>query len=518
MPIVQAGSINPVAVLVPNIYIGIVQPPLVLQGAPTNTLGVVGSSPWGPVGQGIAVGDPSSYTAAFGPVTARTYDAGTQVATAALQGANSFVIVRVTDGTDDAATAAIGATEIAKAPSFYSSLANAVNAGIPGQRGPSALATFNVAGTGSAAVGTIAAVYTGTVGNGVVFSVAPGSKVGTWRAVISRPGYPSELFDNIAASVGSAPTMAAYALAGGTDGAAGITDAMLVGSSVTPLTGMYVLQKQAVAAAVLADHTDHTAWSVIAAFGDAQGIVFYASGPAGETITAAAANKAASGADDYGIVTMLGDWIYWSDQVNGLTRMVSPTGFAAGKRVALAPNDSILNKPLVGVVSSEKFGQPGSGTSATYTDAELQALVLAGLEVITNPAPGGNYWAARIGHNASSNASVQSDSYTVMTNFIAKTINGGMGRYVGKPISTQLCLQARSTLLALFSSMQTAGLIGGPGTTVAYSVVCDASNNPGIRTGIGYMQADCSVQYQGINEKFFVNLEGGATVTIGATA
>jgi hypothetical protein len=32
------------------------------------------------------------------------------------------------------------------------------------------------------------------------------------------------------------------------------------------------------------------------------------------------------------------------------------------------------------------------------------------------------------------------------------------------------------------------------------------------------MQADCSVQYQGINEKFFVNLEGGATVTIGATA
>jgi hypothetical protein len=45
-------------------------------------------------------------------------------------------------------------------------------------------------------------------------------------------------------------------------------------------------------------------------------------------------------------------------------------------------------------------------------------------------------------------------------------------------------------------------------------VVCDISNNPLSRTGLGYVQSDVQVRYLAINEKFIVNVEGGQTVTV----
>lgn len=52
MPIVQQGSINTTALVVPDLYVQIVPPQnLVLNGVPTNILGVVGTASWGPVNQ-----------------------------------------------------------------------------------------------------------------------------------------------------------------------------------------------------------------------------------------------------------------------------------------------------------------------------------------------------------------------------------------------------------------------------------------------------------------------------------
>ena len=34
------------------------------------------------------------------------------------------------------------------------------------------------------------------------------------------------------------------------------------------------------------------------------------------------------------------------------------------------------------------------------------------------------------------------------------------------------------------------------------------------RTGLGYVQSDAQVQYQAINEKFIINMEGGQTVQV----
>ena len=54
MPIVQQGSINTTALVVPDLYVQIVPPQnLLLNGVPTDIVGVVGSASWGPVGQPV---------------------------------------------------------------------------------------------------------------------------------------------------------------------------------------------------------------------------------------------------------------------------------------------------------------------------------------------------------------------------------------------------------------------------------------------------------------------------------
>ncbi len=100
MPIVQQGALNTTALVVPDLYVQIVPPQnLVLNGVPTNLLGVVGTATWGPVNQPVVVATMADYARTFGPVMPRKYDLGTPVATAVQQGASNFRCVRVTDGT-----------------------------------------------------------------------------------------------------------------------------------------------------------------------------------------------------------------------------------------------------------------------------------------------------------------------------------------------------------------------------------------------------------------------------------
>src|ERR1700761_4589455 len=156
MPIVQQGAINTTALVVPDLYVQIVPPQtLLLNGVPTDILGVVGSASWGPVGQPVVAGTMAQYSSSFGPVMARLYDMGTQWATAVQQGAQNFRCVRVTDGTDTAATLTI----------------------------QSAL--------------TLTALYTGSLGNSITTVLSTGSKAGSWRLTITLPGVTPEIYDNI---------------------------------------------------------------------------------------------------------------------------------------------------------------------------------------------------------------------------------------------------------------------------------------------------------------------------------
>ncbi len=511
MTIIQAGSLNTTALLVPNAYIQI-QPPAqqFLNGVPTNVLGIVGTATWGPANSPTTVGNLSQYTAIFGPIQARKYDAGTQVATAVLQGASNFRIVRVTDGSDTFASVVVQSNCI-----------------------------------------TFTSKYTGSFGNSIIVTVSAGTQVGTFKVVVAAPGLVAEAFDNIGfglagnalwlaianainngstalrgpsaivtatAGAGTAapavPTT--YNFSGGTDGAASVTGPTLLGQDVVPRQGMYALRSTGCSVALLADCDTSTTWSTQIAYGLSEGTYMIMTGPAGDNIANAAAVKASAGIDSYAAKLCFGDWVYWLDTVNNVLRLVSPQGFFGGLLTSFAPNQSSLNKQMLGIAGTQK-----SYANQVYASADLQNLAIAGIDVIANPCPGGAYFGANFGHNTSSNALIHSDAYTRMTNYIAATLNAGVGQFIGDPQAANAIgqggtpsAQLLATLGAFFDNLQEQGLIGAPGGAIAYSVQVNAANNPPSRVALGYLQADVQVQYQSIIEFLLVNIQGGASVQI----
>ena len=512
MPIYQQGSLNTTGLVVPDLYVQIVPPQnLVLNGVPTNLIGIVGSASWGPVNQPVVVGTMADYSASFGPIAIRHYDMGTHVATAVQQGASAFRCVRVTDGTDTSASYAMGASS-----GSYAAL--------------------------------LTARYTGSVGNLLSITLTSSSP-NLWRLTVILAGSLPEVFDNIAgatpaefwanlvaainsgqgplrgssqlliATLGTATTTGPVAvplspLSGGTDGAAGLTAAALIGQDQTPRTGMYALRGQGCSIGLLADGDDSTQWTQQVQFGLSEGVYMILVGPQGDAISHAVAVSQQAGISSYAAKMMFGDWIYWFDQANGMTRLVSPQGFVAGRLANLSPEQSSLNKPLYNVVGTQSSGTPGAGQSTTYSDAELQLLFSAGIDVISNPQPGGAYWGVRCGHNTSNNPATNGDNYTRMTNFIAATLAAGMGQFVGQVINANLFSRIRATQLSFLYNLYSQGILGSADGSLPFSVICDSSNNPLSRTSLGYVQCDTQVQYQGINEIFIVNVEGGQSVVV----
>jgi hypothetical protein len=101
-----------------------------------------------------------------------------------------------------------------------------------------------------------------------------------------------------------------------------------------------------------------------------------------------------------------------------------------------------------------------------------------------------------------------------MTNYITATLAAGMGTFVGQLINVSLFQRIRSTLLGYLGNLMIAGQLGTLDGSLPFAVICDLSNNPPSRTSLGYVTAEVDVQYQAINEKFLVNLQGGQTVVI----
>lgn len=602
------GSFNPTALIVPGLYVQLVPPQLLLlNGVPTNVLGVVGTATWGPVGSPVTVARMTDYAANFGQLLARKYDMGTGVALAIQQGAQNFRCVRVTDGTDTAATLTENGTALdaiksvtvagtahvgdiltltitpnggSAIPLVFTSPATptvqadalALQALVNGNATlqaagitadtpitgvfnihyPAAsVATVAAAVTGGGATTTMVAgsastlstpqrtytsLWTGTLGNSISVVESAGTAASTTKVTITIPGRVPEIFDNIAgtgavlnraianainlgqsgirgpsqivscaAGFGTAGVTlpATLALAGGTDGATTITGATLIGVDTLPRTGMYALRSQGCAVAFLADCDDLTTWAAQVTFGLSEAIYMMLVGPAGETIVSAAANRATAGIDTFIAKQLLGDWCYWPDPVTGQTRLVSPQGIAAGLYANMTPEKSGLNKQVFGIIGTQK-----TQSGLAYANADLQTLVQNGIDVISNPSPGGAYFALQIGHNCSSNPVVQQDAYSRMSLYIAATLNAGMGKFIGLPATSTVLRNAKATLDAFFNNLFVNGQIGtADGTTIPWQATVTKGS-------LGFVQANVQVTYLDTIEKLLVSLEGGQTVTI----
>jgi len=173
MTVVQQGQVNTTSLVVPDVVVQIVPPQQnYVNGVATNILGLVGTASWGPVNSPTVIGDIKSYAATFGNIQPRKYDMGTAAWAAILNGANNMRCVRVTDGSDTAATANIGTSGV-----------------------------------------TITSRYTGSLGNGIAAMLTAGTASGSWRVTITLPGLVPEVFDNIAAGLSGNAVWVAMATA-----------------------------------------------------------------------------------------------------------------------------------------------------------------------------------------------------------------------------------------------------------------------------------------------------------------
>jgi hypothetical protein len=168
MPVYQAGQVNVTALQAPDLYV-IIQPPSIayINGVATDGLGLVGVGSWGPVNAPMmGIGNSAQAQQMVGPVTFRAHDIATAVAIGDQIGVQNYILVRVSDGTDMAASAALKDT-----------------LGTP------------VTGM------TLTGMYTGIVGNGITASIAAGTAANTYKLSVQRAGLTPEVFDNVAMGV-----------------------------------------------------------------------------------------------------------------------------------------------------------------------------------------------------------------------------------------------------------------------------------------------------------------------------
>jgi hypothetical protein len=504
------GLLNTTALSVPGLYIVLIPQQLLLNGVPSNIVGAVGVASWGPVNSPMPVGNPGNIGLMFGKPALRQYDLSTHLVVALQQGGSVAYGVRVSDGTDTAATATLVAASIAA--SFANAVANAVNNGISQIRSSSNLVVASV-DSGSLIV---AAKYTGSLGNALGFAVVAGTKPNTVRVVVTL-GSQQEVFDNIAGNgTDAVPASASLAFTGGTDGAAfsGLTQAqiegVLLGTDGSPRTGLYTLRGKGCTAFTLADVTGTTTWASQASYALSEASYGIVVGPAGQSITAAVAAKNTAGIDTPWLKVVLGDWAYWNDTYNQVPmRLVSPAAHFLGQFGILAPQESSLNKQFGAVVATQT-----SNSGLAYSNADLTILNTNGLDAIIYPCPGGNHFGGATGLNASSNAAVNGDNWTRMTSFICSTLNGGLGKYVGTLQSSGQRRKAKATLDAFFAALETAGMIGTADGSLPFATELDDGNNNPALTALGYENAYAQVTYLSVTRFFILSLEAGQTVAV----
>lgn len=158
--IVQQGQINIAALNVPDLIVQIIPPQLLINGVPSNIVGLVGTAQWGPTNVPTIVGGYQDFVTKFGLPQPRKYDIGSCLWAATQQGAQAFRCVRVTDGTDTAANLVIQTNCL-----------------------------------------TVTSKYTGALGGTLGVTVRAGAQLNTLGVVVTMGSMVPEIFDNISQGV-----------------------------------------------------------------------------------------------------------------------------------------------------------------------------------------------------------------------------------------------------------------------------------------------------------------------------
>lgn len=531
----------------PNAYVQILNPTSYIRGASAGNGGVCGSASWGPVNTPLYTGSPNDVISSFGPEGVLAADLASDMVTDALlfyqQAAGAGIglwMNRVTDGSDLKATCSVPDT--------------------------TAPATGPLDGV------NLTALYSGVLGNGVTIAVAQGTKGANFFTTtisgLNQYGIVTEVYPNLAGSAGATSTYWANILAAINTGISGVrgpskivsaalgvvaslppaigsvilgttttlgsgktafvqqagtngtaTNATLVtnqvGSAVAvPATGIFALRNltPGVNVAWLSGMTTQSNYVTIQAYADAEGALVFGALPTGTSTTTTLTNRA--GVSGYTIddpnFVYLKDFDFFNDVQNKTIRSVAPYAVAAGRICSLPPWISPLNKPVFGILGTER-NNPNTG-NIPYSASETGSLNGAGVTFIGAPCPGGAYNGFKTAVNSSSDSTKSPIEYATMTNFLAKSFGNFIGQYIGQNQSTSpqdpLRQQVRQTFNTFLLNLKQQNAID------SFSVVCDLTNNSPSTIAQHFMYCQVNVKYLASVWYFLVSLTGGTTVNV----
>jgi hypothetical protein len=280
---------------------------------------------------------------------------------------------------------------------------------------------------------------------------------------------------------------------------------------------MYALRNTGIAAFTLCDCVDPTTWPTADAFALSEASYAYNSRASGDTIALATAARVTAALDSAWSKIVVGDYTTFYDSYNGYARLVSPVAFLLGAVGNLSPQLSPLNRILRGVVSTQRTSQ-----ALTYSNAELQQAETGGVDLIVGPptTPGGNYFTPICARNTSSNTAMSGDEWTLMTNFIARSLASyAAGSIVGRSQSIKpndpTRAQAKMLLDGFFATLADPSTgVGGYGMIDGWAVTCDLTNNPPALQQRGFLFAYAAVRYLNTVRYFVIKLAGGGNVDV----
>jgi hypothetical protein len=316
----------------------------------------------------------------------------------------------------------------------------------------------------------------------------------------------------------TAPTLGvASQLAGGTDGASGVTDADLIGVDSSPRSGMYALRNSGVDMFALCDLSDDTLWPAIDAFALSENATGAVASASGTTAADTAAMRVSVGVDTFSLWILSGDWPTFYDAQNQISRLVNPTACAVGFAGNASPEQSPLNKRLPGVIATE-MSQEGS----TYSDGDISDINTGGIDVIIGPPTtvGGDYFTFASGRNAWSNTAGNGVEYSRVTKFLARSLDTfAAGKIVGMLQSSRpddpTRTRAKNLVDGFLARLQDPNSgSSGQGIIDSFQTVCDLTNNSLDEQAAGYLFLAAQVRYLNAVRYFVIRLAGGGNVEI----
>lgn len=438
------GNVNTTALVTPGAYIQLDPPDGGVSFTQSNGIGQVGSAIYGPVDVACGpFGDTGSAAALFGQFNADLYQSdpfdlmrGVMQALGEAQTTVSIAdwLVRITDGTDEAASvtlmdtqqsAVAGGTLPAKYTGSGGDLHKITIAS--GLMLPNSVPSFNV---------TLFTTLSGGVQSETYFNI-PGSASGPsafWAnfqkalAQGNQSRGPSALCGALTSVSNTAhnPALGTFNFTGGTDGRSGLTSASFFGSDVQGnRQGVFALRGLPIVPAFFqcCGLYDETKFATLQQLTYQEIMRVVLPFETGISTTDAVAARAANGISDKRVMYAK-DWIYWTDPVSGKVLFTDPVAILIGRMAALSPELSPLNEQVYTVVGTEH--------PAVYPGDEIGLLEQNGILVICNPCLGNPYFGISTGNTTSLNSIEQPIEYSRFQDWIGLTFAATLNKFVGK--------------------------------------------------------------------------------------